>query len=96
MITNLEQNKENAQAFYVLMFNHCRPREVVERFVGDEYMRRRTSMGRRDLVQQIPMSTPTNVSWSFLRDFSKCFAKCRLRAVADVFCNGCHGSIRSP
>jgi predicted SnoaL-like aldol condensation-catalyzing enzyme len=28
-------SKENIMAFYDLMFNKCRPREAVERFVGD-------------------------------------------------------------
>lgn len=30
--------KQNAQAFYDLMFNQCRPRDAVEQFVGDEYI----------------------------------------------------------
>jgi predicted SnoaL-like aldol condensation-catalyzing enzyme len=30
-------NKESAMAFYDLMFNQCRPREAIERFVGDQY-----------------------------------------------------------
>jgi predicted SnoaL-like aldol condensation-catalyzing enzyme len=34
----LDQNKETAQAFYELMFNQCRPREAVERYVGDRYV----------------------------------------------------------
>ena len=33
-----EQNKANAQAFYDLMFNKCRPREAIEKFVGDRYI----------------------------------------------------------
>ncbi|MCB1683312.1 MAG: nuclear transport factor 2 family protein [Pseudomonadales bacterium] len=33
-----QRNKENAKAFYDLMFNQCRPREAIERFVGDEYV----------------------------------------------------------
>ena len=33
-----DQNKENAQAFYDLMFNQCKPREAIDRFVGDEYI----------------------------------------------------------
>jgi predicted SnoaL-like aldol condensation-catalyzing enzyme len=38
MSSNPEQNKRNAQAFYDLMFNQCRPREAVEKFVGDVYI----------------------------------------------------------
>jgi len=34
----LEQNKQNAQAFYDLMFNQCRPREAIARYVGDVYI----------------------------------------------------------
>lgn len=33
----LEKNKETAKAFYDLMFNQCKPREAVERYVGSEY-----------------------------------------------------------
>ena len=33
-----ERNKANAQAFYDLMFNQCKPREAVERYVGDRYI----------------------------------------------------------
>lgn len=33
-----DQNKENAQTFYDLMFNQCKPREAIDRFVGDEYI----------------------------------------------------------
>lgn len=34
----LERNKANVVTFYELMFNECRPREAVERFVGEEYI----------------------------------------------------------
>ena len=34
-MSNLEQNKENARAFYSLMFNDCKPHEAIERHVGD-------------------------------------------------------------
>ena len=32
-----QRNKDNAKAFYDLMFNQCRPAEAVERYVGDDY-----------------------------------------------------------
>ncbi len=35
---NLEQNKSNAQAFYDLMFNQCKPREAIEKYAGEEYI----------------------------------------------------------
>lgn len=34
----LERNKKNAQAFYDLMFNQCKPAEAVEQYVGDTYI----------------------------------------------------------
>lgn len=37
-MSDLERNKENAQAFYDLMFNQCKPREAIEQFVGAEYI----------------------------------------------------------
>jgi predicted SnoaL-like aldol condensation-catalyzing enzyme len=33
-----EQNTANAQAFYDLMFNQCRPREAIEVYAGDTYI----------------------------------------------------------
>ena len=32
-----DTNRENAKAFYDLMFNEAKPREAIERFVGAEY-----------------------------------------------------------
>ena len=37
-MSNLEANKQTAVAFYDTMFNQCRPREAVERYVGAEYI----------------------------------------------------------
>lgn len=33
-----DANTLTAQAFYDLMFNRCRPREAIERYVGDRYI----------------------------------------------------------
>ena len=38
MTVNPEANKANAQAFYDLMFNECRPREAIERYAGAVYI----------------------------------------------------------
>ena len=45
MSGDLEQNKRNAQAFYDLMFNQCRPREAVEKYVGDVYIQHNPEVG---------------------------------------------------
>jgi predicted SnoaL-like aldol condensation-catalyzing enzyme len=37
MHSTLEENRNNAMAFYELMFNQCKPREAVERYVGASY-----------------------------------------------------------
>ncbi len=42
---DLNANKANAQAFYDLMFNQCRPREAIERFVGAEYIQHNPHVG---------------------------------------------------
>ena len=34
----LKQNKANVIAFYELMFNECRPREAIDRYVGADYI----------------------------------------------------------
>ncbi len=38
MAHTTDQLKQNAIAFYDLMFNQCRPREAIEQFVGDTYI----------------------------------------------------------
>jgi predicted SnoaL-like aldol condensation-catalyzing enzyme len=37
MSTALERNKQNAMAFYDLMFNQCKPAEAIEHYVGQTY-----------------------------------------------------------
>jgi predicted SnoaL-like aldol condensation-catalyzing enzyme len=36
-MSNASVNTESAMAFYDLMFNQCRPREAVDRYVGADY-----------------------------------------------------------
>ncbi len=36
-MSNPDDNKQSAMAFYDLMFNDCRPREAIERYAGAEY-----------------------------------------------------------
>ncbi|HSI89566.1 MAG TPA: nuclear transport factor 2 family protein [Adhaeribacter sp.] len=45
MAQNPEQNKQNALAFYDLMFNHNRPAEAIEKFVGSEYIQHNPHVG---------------------------------------------------
>ncbi len=44
-MSDLERNKRNAQAFYDLMFNQCRPREAVDQYVGAEYIQHNPDVG---------------------------------------------------
>ena len=44
-MSDLERNKANAQAFYDLMFNQCKPREAIEQYVGDEYIQHNPHVG---------------------------------------------------
>lgn len=44
-MTNTDDNKANARAFYDLMFNQCKPREAVEKYVGDEYIQHNPHVG---------------------------------------------------
>lgn len=37
-MTETEQNKQNAIAFYDLMFNQCQPAEAIAQYVGDVYI----------------------------------------------------------
>lgn len=38
MTQRLEENKNNAMAFYDLMFNRCQPAEAMVRYAGDAYI----------------------------------------------------------
>jgi predicted SnoaL-like aldol condensation-catalyzing enzyme len=38
MTDDLERNKTTAKAFYDLMFNHCKPAEAIEKYVGEVYI----------------------------------------------------------
>lgn len=40
-----ERNKQNAIAFYDLMFNACKPREAVAQYVGDQYIQHNPGVG---------------------------------------------------
>ena len=44
-MSELEKNKSNAQAFYDLMFNQCKPREAIEKYVGDDYIQHNPHVG---------------------------------------------------
>ena len=45
MSNDLERNKRNAQSFYDLMFNECKPREAIETYVGDVYIQHNPHVG---------------------------------------------------
>ncbi len=45
MMSRLEENKANAQAFYDLMFNQCKPREAIEAYVGETYIQHNPHVG---------------------------------------------------
>jgi predicted SnoaL-like aldol condensation-catalyzing enzyme len=41
----LERNKQNAMAFYDLMFNQCKPAEAIERYAGATYIQHNPYVG---------------------------------------------------
>ena len=45
MGTRIDQMKRDAMAFYDLMFNECRPRDAVARYVGDTYTQHNAGVG---------------------------------------------------
>ena len=45
MTDQVARNKETAVAFYDLLFNQSRPREAVDRYVGDEYIQHNPMAG---------------------------------------------------
>ena len=44
-MNNIEQNKQNAVAFYDLMFNQCEPAKAIEQFAGDVYIQHNPHVG---------------------------------------------------
>ena len=44
-MANLQENKANAEAFYDLMFNQCRPQEAIDRYAGAEYRQHNPHVG---------------------------------------------------
>ncbi len=42
---NTNQNKQNAIAFYDLMFNQCRPEEAIAQYAGDVYIQHNPHVG---------------------------------------------------
>lgn len=45
MESRTEEMKRHAMAFYDLMFNQCRPREAIERYVGETYTQHNPGVG---------------------------------------------------
>lgn len=45
MTAAIEKRKRDAVAFYTLMFDDCRPREAIERYVGDTYIQHNPEVG---------------------------------------------------
>jgi predicted SnoaL-like aldol condensation-catalyzing enzyme len=45
MSSRPELNKQNAKAFYDLMFNQSRPAQAIERYVGAEYIQHNPAVG---------------------------------------------------
>ena len=44
-MANPQENKANAEAFYDLMFNQCRPQEAIDRYAGAEYRQHNPHVG---------------------------------------------------
>lgn len=44
-MSNPEQNKANAMAFYDMMFNQSLPAEAIEKYVGDRYIQHNPHVG---------------------------------------------------
>ena len=44
-MSDIERNKQNAQAFYDLMFNRCEPEEAIRLYAGETYTQHNPTVG---------------------------------------------------
>ena len=44
-MNDIERNKQNAQAFYDLMFNRCEPEEAIRLYAGETYTQHNPAVG---------------------------------------------------
>lgn len=53
MTETLERNRQNAMAFYDLMFNQCRPAEAIQRYAGEVYIQHNPHVadGKRAFIE---------------------------------------------
>ncbi len=76
MKTNPEQNKQNAVAFYDLMFNQCQPEEAIQQYVGDVHTQHNPHVadGKVAFIEQdkiSPYLPPPE--WHFFPEISQYF-----------------------
>ena len=67
---NLQRNKENAKAFYSLMFNDNKPAEAIEKFTGAEYIQHNPHVpdGKKGFIEyfeNISKKYPGKNYWCF-------------------------------
>lgn len=63
MKEQLQRNKQNAMAFYELMFNQCNPAEAVEKYVGDVYVQHNPTVadGKQAFTLTTSKGWPPNI-----------------------------------
>ena len=62
MTDTLERHKQDAMAFYDMMFNQCKPAEAIERYVGDRYTQHNPHMA--DGKQAFMLGSTGFLGWS--------------------------------
>lgn len=65
-MNDINLNKENAVAFYDLMFNQCEPEKAIEMYVGEVYIQHNPHLGNGkqsfiDYFQRMAAEYPANM-----------------------------------
>jgi predicted SnoaL-like aldol condensation-catalyzing enzyme len=63
MSTEIDQNKKTVIGFYDLMFNQCKPKEAIDKYVGETYLQHNPAVadGKKAFIDYFIVSDPSHL-----------------------------------